>query len=235
MPAEILFWQSLWLDDYPSPVPENSDSEKDIRVSIVEDDAGVRESLADLIGHVPGLICVGAHPDAESALREIAGERPDVVLMDINLPRMSGIQCARKLKAIEGAPQVLMLTMYEDSEQVFQSLRAGASGYLLKRSSPDEIVQAIRDVAAGGAPMSRQVARKVVGYFQGIDQPRSEMDKLTPREYEVLTLLAKGFFYKEIAEQTGITLETVRGHLHNIYRKLHVQSRTEAVVRFLGH
>jgi DNA-binding NarL/FixJ family response regulator len=216
-------------------VRTGSDSKTAVKVSIVEDDAGVRESLADLIRRAPELICVGVHRDAESALQKIMTEQPHVVLMDINLPRMSGIQCARKLKALPAPPQVLMLTMYEDSEQVFQSLRAGASGYLLKRSSPDEIIQAIRDVAAGGAPMSRQVARKVVGYFQSIDQAQSELDKLTPREYEVLTLLSKGLLYKEIAEQTGITLETVRGHLHNIYRKLHVSSRTEAVVRFLGH
>lgn len=212
-----------------------SDSKTAVKVSIVEDDAGVRESLADLIRRAPELICVGVHRDAESALQKIMTEQPHVVLMDINLPRMSGIQCARKLKALPAPPQVLMLTMYEDSEQVFQSLRAGASGYLLKRSSPDEIIQAIRDVAAGGAPMSRQVARKVVGYFQSIDPSQSELGNLTPREYEVLTLLSKGLLYKEIAEQTGITLETVRGHLHNIYRKLHVSSRTEAVVRFLGH
>ena len=159
---------------------------------------------------------------------------PDVVLMDINLPKMNGIECVARLKEQLPRTQVLMLTTYEESDLIFDSLRRGASGYLLKNMPPAELIQAIEQVHAGGAPMSMQIARKVVSHFQQIKKPQSDMEQLTKREHEILALLAKGYLYKEIADQLGISLSTVRAHLHAVYEKLHVQSRTEAVVKFLG-
>jgi DNA-binding NarL/FixJ family response regulator len=206
-----------------------------IRVSIVEDSRGTRESLTELLGRASTLRCVGAHPNGEEALRAIPEEQPDVVLMDINLPGMSGIECVARLKQNNPKLQVLMLTTYEESDLIFDSLRRGASGYLLKNLPPSELIQAVEQVHAGGAPMSMQIARKVVNHFQQIQKPRSEVEKLTKREHEILALLAKGYLYKEIADQLSITLSTVRAHLHTVYEKLHVQSRTEAVVKFLGH
>jgi DNA-binding NarL/FixJ family response regulator len=153
--------------------------------------------------------------------------------MDINLPQMNGIECVARLKQQMPQTQVLMLTTYEESDLIFDSLRKGASGYLLKNMPPAELVQAIEQVHAGGAPMSMQIARKLVSHFQQIKKPQSDMEQLTKREHEILALLAKGFLYKEIADQLGITLSTVRAHLHTVYEKLHVQSRTEAVVKFL--
>ena len=204
-----------------------------IRVSIVEDSRGTRESLAELLGRAPALSCVGAHPNGEEALRQIPVEKPDVVLMDINLPKMNGIECVERLKQTMPKTQVLMLTTYDESDLIFDSLRKGASGYLLKNMPPAELIQAIEQVHAGGAPMSMQIARKVVNHFQKIKKPQSDMEQLTKREHEILALLAKGYFYKEIADQLGVTLSTVRAHLHAVYEKLHVQSRTEAVVKFL--
>lgn len=205
-----------------------------IRVLIVEDNPGMRESLQALLGHAPQLVCVGAHATGEEALQHFEQARPDVVLMDIHLPGMSGIECVVRMKLRRPAVQVLMLTMYEDSELIFESLRAGATGYLLKNQPASELIQAIEQVHAGGAPMSMRIARKVVAYFQQIHQPRSEMEQLTRREQEILALLARGYLYKEIADLLGISLSTVRTHLHTIYEKLHVQSRTEAVVKYLG-
>jgi DNA-binding NarL/FixJ family response regulator len=204
-----------------------------IKVSIVEDSRGTRESLTELLGRAPNLRCVGAHANAESALRSIPTEIPDVVLMDINLPGMSGIECVARLKARLPKLQVLMLTTYEESDLIFDSLRSGASGYLLKNMPPAELIQAVEQVYIGGAPMSMQIARKVVNHFQQIKQPSSEVEKLTKREHEILALLAKGYLYKEIADLLGISLSTVRAHLHTVYEKLHVQSRTQAVVKFL--
>ena len=204
-----------------------------IRVSIVEDSRGTRESLAELLGRAPALSCVGAHPNGEEALRQIPVEKPDVVLMDINLPKMNGIECVERLKQTLPKTQVLMLTTYDESDLIFDSLRKGASGYLLKNMPPAELIQAIEQVHAGGAPMSMQIARKVVNHFQKIKKPQSDMEQLTKREHEILALLAKGYLYKEIADQLGITLSTVRAHLHAVYEKLHVQSRTEAMVKFL--
>jgi DNA-binding NarL/FixJ family response regulator len=206
-----------------------------IKVSIVEDDRGTRESLSELLGRAPALRCVGAHPNGEEALRRIPGEEPDVVLMDINLPGMSGIECVARLKRSLPKMQVLMLTTYQESDLIFDSLRRGASGYLLKNMPPAELIQAVEQVHAGGAPMSMQIARKVVNHFQQIRHPASEVEQLTKREQEILALLAQGYLYKEIADQLGITLSTVRAHLHTVYEKLHVQSRTQAVVKFLGH
>lgn len=205
-----------------------------IKVAIVEDNRGTRESLTELVGRAPTLRCVGAHPNGEDALLNIPAEQPDVVLMDINLPGMSGIECVGRLKDRLPKTQVLMLTTYEEADLIFDSLRNGATGYLLKNMPPSELVQAVEQVHSGGAPMSMQIARKVVNHFRQIKQPTSEVEKLTKREHEILSLLAKGYLYKEIADQLGITLSTVRAHLHTIYEKLHVQSRTQAVVKFLG-
>jgi DNA-binding NarL/FixJ family response regulator len=205
-----------------------------IRVSIVEDSRGTRESLSELLGRGGATRCVGTHPDGEEALEQIPLEQPDVVLMDINLPRMSGIECVSQLKKSLPKTQVLMLTTYEENDLIFESLRHGASGYLLKNMPSSELIQAIEQVHAGGAPMSMQIARKVVSHFRLIKEPQSEMEKLTKREHEILALLAKGYLYKEIGEQLGIALSTVRAHLHTVYEKLHVQSRTEAVVKFLN-
>jgi DNA-binding NarL/FixJ family response regulator len=213
--------------------PSSRKADMRIRVSIVEDSRGTRESLTELLDRAPTLRCVGAHPSGEEALQQIPAEAPDVVLMDINLPQMNGIECVAQLKKQLPRLQVLMLTTYDESDLIFDSLRKGASGYLLKNMPPAELVQAIEQVHAGGAPMSMQIARKVVSHFQQIKKPQSDMDQLTKREHEILALLAKGFLYKEIADQLGVTLSTVRAHLHTVYEKLHVQSRTEAVVKFL--
>jgi DNA-binding NarL/FixJ family response regulator len=217
----------------PKLPAQSQNSTMRIRVSIVEDDRGTRESLTELLGHSPALRCVGAHPDGEEALLQIPGEAPDVVLMDINLPRMNGIECVAQLKRQLPKTQVLMLTTYEEGDLIFDSLRKGASGYLLKDMAPAELVQAIQEVHTGGAPMSPQIARKVVSHFQQIKKPQSDMELLTKREEEILALLAKGFFYKEIADQLGVTIHTVKAHSHHVYEKLHVQSRTEAVLKFL--
>ena len=205
-----------------------------IKVSIVEDNRGTRESLKELLGRASALRCVGAHANGDEALREIPAENPDVILMDINLPGMSGIECVARLKQRVPKAQVLMLTTYDESDLIFESLRAGAHGYLLKNMAPAELVQAVEQVHGGGSPMSMHIARKVVNHFQQIKQPSSEVEKLTKREQEILALLAKGYLYKEIADQLGISLSTVRAHLHTVYEKLHVQSRTQAVVKFLG-
>lgn len=205
-----------------------------IKVSIVEDNRGTRESLSELLARAPSLRCVGAHPTAEEALAKIPREQPDVVLMDINLPGVSGIDCVGKLKALLPKTQVLMLTTYDESDLIFDSLRNGASGYLLKNMQGSELIQAVEQVHAGGAPMSMQIARKVVNHFQQIKRTNAEANQLTKREHEILALLAKGFLYKEIADQLGISLSTVRAHLHTVYEKLHVQSRTQAVVKFLN-
>src|SRR5215475_7767894 len=205
-----------------------------INVSIVEDNRGTRESLRELLGRAQGLKCVGAYASGEEALRKIPEETPDVVLMDINLPGMRGIECVARLKARAPKTQVLMLTTYDESDLIFESLRAGAHGYLLKNTTADDLIQAVEQVHSGGAPMSMNIARKVVNHFQQIKKPSSEMEKLTKREHEILALLAKGYLYKEIGDQLGISISTVRAHLHTVYEKLHVQSRTEAVVKFLG-
>lgn len=206
-----------------------------IKVSIVEDSRGTRETLSELLKRSPGLLFLAAYPDGERALEGLPNKRPDVVLMDINLPGMNGIECVARLKEKLPDTQVLMLTTYEEGDLIFDSLRAGANGYLLKNMPPAELVHAVEQVHAGGSPMSMHIARKVVSHFQQIKKPSSEMEKLTKREQEILAQLAKGFLYKEIADQLGISLSTVRAHLHTVYEKLHVQSRTEAVVKYLAH
>lgn len=202
-----------------------------IKVAIVEDDEGIRSSLAALIRRVPALVLCGEYPDAEQALETIPDNVPDVVLMDINLPGMNGVSCVRKLKATHPTVQVLMLTVYEDSDSLFNSFRAGASGYLLKRTASARLPDAIQDVYAGGSPMTPQLARRVVQFFGGIqDNPVSQ---LTSNEREFLGHLSNGYTYKEIAESMKLSIDTVRNYVRIVYEKLHVHSRTEAVVKFM--
>jgi DNA-binding NarL/FixJ family response regulator len=205
-----------------------------ISVSIVEDDPPVRASLARLIDSSSGCRCVSRHGSAEKALQEIPGIKPDVVLMDINLPGINGVECVRRLKPLLPATQIIMLTVYQNTENIFEALAAGATGYLLKQTTPDELLAAIQEVHAGGSPMSSHIARKIVLSFQQTPPLSPEAQSLTPREVEVLNLLAKGFLYKEIAEKTKTTYATVHTHIRHIYEKLHVRSRTEAVARHLG-
>jgi DNA-binding NarL/FixJ family response regulator len=199
-----------------------------INVGIVEDDPDLRESFAQLMQRAEGVTCVGGYASAEAALAALPALGPDVVLMDINLPGITGIECARRLKQLTPAVNVVMLTTFDDSTRVFEALQAGASGYLLKRSSNDEIVAAVNDVCAGGAPMSGTIARKVVEYFGG-RRPAQEIDALTDREREVLMALSEGQQYKEIADTMAISINTVRNHIKHIYEKLHVNTRHDAV------
>lgn len=205
-----------------------------IPVSIVEDDVKVRGSLARLIDFTEGFYCGSQHPDAENALKEIPVINPEIVLMDINLPGMDGVECVRRLKQSLPAIQIVMLTVYENTNIIFEALTAGASGYLLKQSSPEQIIEAIRDVHNGGSPMSSHIARKVVASFQKVTNPIQEYEKLSAREQQVLEFLAKGFLYREIAENLKITYPTVHTHIRHIYEKLHVRSRTEAVTIHLS-
>ena len=205
-----------------------------ISVSIVEDDAQVRASLAKLIDSSPGFRCVSQHGSAENALQEIPKIKSEVVLMDINLPGINGVECVRRLKPQMPATQVIMLTVYQNTEHIFNALAAGATGYMLKQTPPAELLSAIRDVQDGGSPMSGHIARKIVQSFQQAGKDTEEAQSLSPREAEVLTLLAKGFLYKEIAEEMKVTYATVHTHIRHIYEKLHVRSRTEAVAKHLG-
>jgi DNA-binding NarL/FixJ family response regulator len=205
-----------------------------ISVSIVEDDSGVRASLARLIDGAPGFRCLSQHPTAESALAEMPKSSPEVVLMDINLPGLSGVECVKRLKPMLPGTQVIMLTVYQNTEHIFKALAAGATGYLLKQTPPAELLDAIRDVRNGGSPMNSHIARKIVQSFQQPVSAEPDANHLSPREAEVLDLLAKGFLYKEIADQLGLTYATVHTHIRHIYEKLHVRSRTEAVALHLG-
>lgn len=204
-----------------------------IRVSIVEDDSRIRESLIVLIDGTEGFRCVSAYESAEEALEDILRKAPDVALMDINLPGISGIECVRSLKAGMPNIQIIMLTVFEDNEKIFQSLEAGATGYLLKRTPPDQILNAIREVHNGGSPMSSQIARKVVQSFRKKREQNDPPVKLSQREEEILRALAQGSRDKEIAEALFISVDTVHSHLRRIYEKLQVRSRTEAVVKYL--
>jgi DNA-binding NarL/FixJ family response regulator len=205
-----------------------------IAVSIVEDDPGVRSSLVKLINSSPGYRCVSQHSSAENALEEIPKLKPDVTLMDINLPGLNGVECVRRLKPLLPKTQVIMLTVYQNTDNIFKALAAGATGYMLKQTPPAELLAAIRDVNAGGSPMSGHIARKIVQSFQDTGKPADPGETLSPREAEVLDLLAKGFLYKEIADQMKISYATVHTHIRHVYEKLHVRSRTEAVAKHLG-
>lgn len=208
-----------------------------ITLCIVEDDDVTRRHLVELVNEATASVrlqCVGSYSTAEAALKDIAKRRPDVALVDINLPGISGIECVERLKNRFPDLAVLMLTKFEESELIFKSLRAGANGYVLKKMLSTELIPAIDQVNSGGAPMSMQVARKVVAHFRETKHSADQVDQLTSREQEILTLLAKGNLYKEIAISLGISESTVRAHLRNIYKKLQVRSRTEAAIKFLA-
>jgi DNA-binding NarL/FixJ family response regulator len=205
-----------------------------IRVSIVEDNNRVRNSLARLIELSDGFTCVSEHSTGEEAMAALPKARPDVVLMDINLPGMNGVECVRQLKPLLPDTQVMMLTVYENTDLIFQALSAGATGYLLKQTPPTELLAAVREVHGGGSPMTGHIARKVVASFQQSGNSLREFENLTPREKQVLDHLAKGFLYKEIADAMAISYDTVHTHIRKIYEKLHVRSRTEAVAKHLG-
>lgn len=204
-----------------------------ICVAIVEDDEEIRANLSHRIADNPAFRLLGTFVDAESALAQLPNSHPDVVLMDINLPQMDGVECVRLLKPKMPGTQFLMLTVYEDNNRLFKSLTAGASGYLLKRTSPAKLLQAIREAHVGGSPMTPQIARRVVQHFRQLRDPNSELERLAPRETEVLDQLSKGFRYKEIVDNLGISHGTLHSYIRNIYEKLHVHSRTEAVVKYL--
>ena len=204
-----------------------------ISVSIVEDNEQLRATLARVLNRAEGFRCVSQYGDAESALEALPKERPEVVLMDINLPGMNGVECARKLKQTSPQILVIMLTVDEDTENIFNALAAGASGYLLKRTKSAELLEAIREVQRGGSPMTTHIARKVVQSFQKAGPSPQPTENLSQREQEVLDCLSQGFLYKEIAEKLGISYETVHTYIRRIYEKLQVRTRTEAVAKFL--
>ena len=204
-----------------------------ITVSIVEDNDQLRGTLARVINRAEGFRCLSQYPDAEAAVEALPRDHPDVVLMDINLPGMNGVECVRRLKQLAPDSLVIMLTVYEDTENIFNALAAGASGYLLKRTPRAELLDAIREVHRGGSPMTTHIARKVVQSFQQTGASSQPTEGLSPREQEVLDCLSKGFLYKEIADKLGIGYETVHTYIRRIYEKLQVRTRTEAVAKFL--
>jgi DNA-binding NarL/FixJ family response regulator len=203
-----------------------------IRVAIVEDSKTIRESLTHYVQTDPECQCVCSCATAEEALEDIPKHQPEVVLMDIQLPKLSGIDCAAQIKKMLPAVQIIMVTVYEDTDRISAALRAGACGYLLKRSTPDEIVSAVREARMGGVPMPREIARKVIASFHEPQPVAPEVGELTPSERKILELLSTGLANKEIAERLGLSTGTVRWHLENIYGKLHVHSRTEALLKF---
>jgi DNA-binding NarL/FixJ family response regulator len=203
-----------------------------ITVSIVEDAEGVREGLVRLLNSSPGFGCIASYPSGEAALAEIPKQPPDVVLMDLDLPGIKGVECVRRLKTLLPAIRVVMLTVYENPEHIFDALSAGAIGYLIKKRLPGDLLEAVRDAHSGGAPMSSQIARKVVQFFEKIPAS-SGLETLSTRELEVLDLLAKGFLVKEIADQTSLGYGTVRTYIRRIYEKLQVHSRSQAVSKYL--
>ena len=206
-----------------------------ITVAIVEDDARIRRNLAAMLGTADDIECVGQFANAEDALRKIRALQPRVVFMDINLPGMSGVECVRELAKIEPKPKIVMLTSYDDTEAIFSSLSAGACGYLLKPIRTAQLLAAVRDVYAGGAPMTAQIARRVVETFTkpaaAAPTTPAATASLSEREAEILQLLSEGYLYKEIVDRLGISYSTVRTHIERIYTKLHVQSRSQAVAR----
>ena len=209
---------------------------KPITIAIVDDSADLRENIASYLEATPGFRCLRAYATAEQALASLPQTPPEVVLMDINLGkgRVDGIECVRRLKTLLPSMQIIMLTVFEDADKIFHALAAGASGYLLKRLPPTQLLDAIREVMAGGAPMSTSIARKVVQSFQKAARPGPESAELSHREQEVLNGLAQGLAYKQIADRLGVSIHTVRNYIRRIYEKLHVQSRTEAVAKYLS-
>jgi DNA-binding NarL/FixJ family response regulator len=204
-----------------------------VNIAIVEDNRSFRTKLANYLNAAPGYRCVCACDSAEDAIKLIPRLLPDVVLMDIHLPSMSGMDCTRRLKELCPAIQILILTVYEDNDRIFGALKAGASGYLLKRAEPSDILEAIQEVKQGGAPMSSQIACRVVQSFHEPLRDPLKDEKLSQREMEILQGLSKGYSTKEISEHFCISISTVNTHLRHIYEKLHVRSRTEAVLKYL--
>jgi len=204
-----------------------------ITVSIVEDNEQLRTTLARVIGRAEDFQFLSAYGSAEDALAGLPQDRPDVVLMDINLPGLNGVECVRRLKPLAPDTQIIMLTVYEDTDNIFNALTAGATGYLLKRTPRTELLQAIRDVRQGGSPMTAHIARKVVQSFQRTGASPQPTENLSEREQQVLDCLSQGLIYKEIAEKLGISYETVHTYIRRIYEKLQVRTRTEAVAKFL--
>ena len=202
------------------------------KIAIVEDNKTIRESLAEFVQTDSENRCVCTCATAEEALKVIPKLAPEIVLMDVQLPNMSGIECCAQLKQLLPTVQIIMVTVYEDTERIFKALRAGACGYLLKRCTPEELISAIHEVRQGGAPMSREIARKVIFSFQEPLAAAAEVEDLSPRERDILELLAGGLPNKEIASRMGVTDGTVRWHLRHVYHKLHVRSRTEAALKF---
>lgn len=202
-----------------------------IRIMIVEDDKAVREGLRTLINGSEGYYCPVSCCSAEEALDEISLQQPQVVLMDINLPGMNGIECVVCIKNAWPEIQVMMLTVFDNTDEIFKSLTAGATGYLLKKTPPAKLLEAISELVNGGSPMSGEIARKVVQTFSRPVNPKIPESHLTPREEEILSFLSKGFLYKEIAAELFISIETVRTHVRKIYQKLQVRTRTEALLR----
>lgn len=208
-----------------------------IKVVIVEDLEEVVEGLTAFIQNDAELQLIATFRTAEAALLELPLLKPDIVVMDINLPGMTGIECVRQVKKTTPSIQFMMFTVYENNDQVFEALKAGASGYLLKKTAPLQIIESIKELQNGGSPMSASIARKLVTLFvdQHTEKPAPEAAILTPREREVLNLIAKGLLYKEIADQLGISFHTVRQHIGKIYEKLHVQNKTEAINKVYGN
>jgi DNA-binding NarL/FixJ family response regulator len=204
-----------------------------ITVSIVEDNEQLRTTLARVVNRAEGFRCLSHYGDAESALQGLPKDKPQVVLMDINLPGMNGVECVRRLKQLAPETLVVMLTVYEDTDNIFNALAAGAAGYLLKRTKSAELLDAIREVHNGGSPMTTHIARKVTQSFQRSGPSTQPTENLSEREQEVLDCLSQGFLYKEIAEKLGISYETVHTYIRRIYEKLQVRTRTEAVAKFL--
>lgn len=204
------------------------------RIAIVDDDDRVRANFAAALDHFGTCACVGQFRSAEDALANLPACGPQVVLMDINLPGQSGIECVRQLKALHDEIEFIMLTVYRDNESIFNALAAGASGYLLKQTTRAELLQSIKQVLAGGSPMTSQIARKVIQSFRQPVPAEPETTKLSLREQQVLELLVKGSLYKEISEALGISYDTVNNHIRHVYEKLRVRSRSQAIVKYLA-
>ncbi|HEY3860581.1 MAG TPA: response regulator transcription factor [Verrucomicrobiae bacterium] len=217
-----------------SIIPTKAAGHLPLRAALVEDERKIRESWSRLIDSFPDFQCLCACESGEEALRQVPAIRPDVILMDVLLPGMSGIECTMRLKELLPQTQIIILTALDDDELIFRALEAGADGYLLKRTKPADMRAALLDVLHGGAPMSSAIARRVVESFRRSPPNRQEALRLSPREEELLEYLAKGYSNKEIADQIQLSLETVRSYLKHIYEKMHVRSRTEAAVRYLN-
>jgi DNA-binding NarL/FixJ family response regulator len=203
-----------------------------IQISIVEDSKATREAFLKILRKVPEIVCLATYGSAEEAEREMPKCLPDVVLMDIDLPGRNGISCVAKLKLAHPQVEFLMLTVYDDSDLIFEALRCGATGYLLKHTPAAELIEAIKEIHRGGSPMTMEIARRVASHFRHVGKPATGLENLTKREHELLALLAQGLAYKQIADRLEISHRTVQSHLYTVYKKLHVQSRTEATNKY---